>query len=69
MNEHVFLAKTSAFTHVMNEHVFLAKTSAFTHVMNEHVFLAKTKENVCIRIGFNSQRISRGHQHGRRPFV
>ena len=30
--------------------------SVFTHVINEHVFQLKTKENVCIRIEFNSRR-------------
>ena len=39
----------------------------FTHVINEHVF--KAKERVCIRIEFNSCRISWGHQHGRHSFV
>ena len=32
-------------------------------------FSSKTKENVCIRIEFNSRRISWGHQHGCRFFV
>ena len=33
--------------------------AVFTHAMNEHVFQSKTKkENVCMRIEFNSQRIT-----------
>ena len=32
-------------------------------------FSTKTKENVCIKIGLNSQSISWGHQYGRRSFV
>ena len=36
----------------------------FTHVINEHIFQPRTKENLCIRIEFNSQRISWGHQYG-----
>ena len=32
-------------------------------------FSTKTKENVSIRIDFNSQRISWGHQHSHRSFV
>ena len=34
----------------------LSLLSVFTHVINEHVFQLKTKENVCIRIEFNSRR-------------
>ena len=32
-------------------------------------FSTKTKENVCIIIEFNSQRIGSGHKYGRRAFV
>ena len=32
-------------------------------------WFAETKESICIKIKFNSQRFSLGHQHGRHFFV
>ena len=38
--------------------IFIYKVQrVLTHVINEHVFQPRTKENVCIRIQFNSPRI------------
>ena len=32
-------------------------------------WFTETKESICIKIEFNSQRFSLGHQHGRHLFV
>ena len=47
----------------------ISRSMVSNHVINEHVFSTKTKASVCIRIEFNTQRISWGHQHGCRSFV
>ena len=48
--------------------LFMITTLIERFLLRDHwaYFSTKTKENVCIRITFNSGRINWGYQHGRR---
>ena len=55
--------------------IFRLNHSSFTGIECFHsrdyrpYWFTETKESICIKIEFNSQRFSLGHQHGRHFFV